>query len=67
MGVPPMGHHCDQFLADRTFFMPNIRSANKNFKRTQAAQIARTKAAKTPHVAAAVAAPKPAKAAKAAK
>jgi len=55
-----MGCLCDQFLADRTFFMPNIRSANKNFKRTQAAQIARTKAANAPAVA--VAAPKPAKA-----
>ena len=40
--------------------MPNVRSANKNFKRTQAAQIARTKAANPPAVA--VAAPKPAKA-----
>jgi len=48
--------------------MPNIRSVNKNAKRTLAASIARTKAAKEATAAAPeAAAKKPAKAAKAAK
>ena len=43
--------------------MPNIRSVNKNAKRTLAASIARTKAAKAATVAAPVAEAKPTKAA----